>query len=866
MRRGTVKETMAGTSNKSAATVATRKKANLLPKTLIIIALAISMAFTQFAYAAGGEGQNEASAPESSISAEGTASSTEAPEQTPSGTSNQENPAEAQSNETPAVVGMTPALNEGQVSLMASNTLTIDTSVHPLNTTNLQSVLQTLYPNPADINAATTLEFTGNGSIGLGPNMSIPNTPMTLTPSMAYLNSLNINTLDLSSFSGTLVSGTFGIPKGTPSKITTAALGPNITSLPGYMFFANSSLTTVSNSLGAPAGVIDLASTNVTSFDALGCQFSFCHAATTITLGKNIPSLPTEVFSRCYNLKTISDTLAHAQSTPGVIDLEKTGITSIEGAGGQFRECTSLTTVTLGDSIPSLSQWLFYGCPALTTISDTLAHVQSTPGVIDLAETGVVSLKDAGRQFHACTSITTVTFNPAIPYLPTSTFSSCTSLTTVSDSLANAQGVSAGLVDMDRVPSLGAGGYQFHNTKALVYKDLDTQELVQFANTGVSTVFVSKNISTLTVNANAFANPYSAPSPNPKLYLHGPQATSPTTVVNPGNVAPAAIAYYYEVAATTDGNGSIAKSSGGFLPSVFENREVAAGNLASGNNYADELQGLTYTITPNAYYEVDKIEAEVNGTTTDITSACIDNLDGTWSFPGVANDTKFHVSFKFNPVTVTYDANGGTGGPSPETVTAPGSHALATSPTPTHASVSGNAVVFLGWTASPDSHIYTKADAAPALISTVSITNANMTVYAVWGLEETDEGTPAVVPAGGTGDTPTSPTQPGGPAATVLTAILSTTPAGSVSPTTPGTTNVQDESTPLASGEAETHCWVHYIILVGLVITLVYGTVAVVRSRRFKDQLEDLEALALQGTMDENTSSASGVAGKVYDR
>ena len=99
-------------------------------------------------------------------------------------------------------------------------------------------------------------------------------------------------------------------------------------------------------------------------------------------------------------------------------------------------------------------------------------------------------------------------------------------------------------------------------------------------------------------------------------------------------------------------------------------------------------------------------------------------------------DTKYKVE---------YDENGGNSDvPTPvENILTGTVHTLSTTG-PTHVQDNGVDVVFIGWTESPDTHIYTKDDTAPVTITTVTV-GGNTTVYAVWGLDTNGSNTADVL-------------------------------------------------------------------------------------------------------------------------
>jgi len=83
--------------------------------------------------------------------------------------------------------------------------------------------------------------------------------------------------------------------------------------------------------------------------------------------------------------------------------------------------------------------------------------------------------------------------------------------------------------------------------------------------------------------------------------------------------------------------------------------------------------------------------------------------------------------------TLTYDVNGGNNdGPASKVVLAQNNFPLNTTVTPTHATVGGRAILFLGWTAARNTTIYERSSVTPSTITEVDI-HADTTVYALWG-------------------------------------------------------------------------------------------------------------------------------------
>ncbi len=88
---------------------------------------------------------------------------------------------------------------------------------------------------------------------------------------------------------------------------------------------------------------------------------------------------------------------------------------SIVGIGMfSFQNCVNLTSVTLGDSVYAIRNSAFYGCSSLQTIN--------IPSSLSILE---------GQAFKNCTSLTSINIPDNITVIENSTFSNCNNLTTV---------------------------------------------------------------------------------------------------------------------------------------------------------------------------------------------------------------------------------------------------------------------------------------------------------------------------------------------------------------------------------------------------------------------------------------------------
>ena len=452
------------------------------------------------------------------------------------------------------------------------------------------------------------------------------------------------------------------------TSLTKITLGQNITSLPFNVFFSCTSLVTLSDTLSnanANPDVIDLEKTGIIKFETsssassyIGRQFEKCTSITKVTLGQNITSLPVGVFRDCQSLVAISDTLINIMLNDDVIDLEKTGVTILEGTGNrhgyQFYGCSSITKVTLGQAITSLPTYVFYDCKNLIAISDTLANVTLNDDVADFEKTGVTQFESGGAQFRNCVSLTTVTLG-SISYLPANIFSnymnsSTTNLTTLADTLENARGKSAGLIDLGIITdNLDAGGHQFNDIARLAnpsdgfYIDKASYTVPSSAFRQAGKIFLAEVCTQFTYA--------SAGAESTELYIRGPEATSPTTITGAILRGPERI-YYYQTSITTNGAGTAnVDSQSGHLLGAIDRRERLEGRLPANMNtkWAPHNTTLRYTLIPNSGGQVARIEKVVNGVTTNITAQCTGNVNGgVWTFPGVTADTEFIVTFRMS--------------------------------------------------------------------------------------------------------------------------------------------------------------------------------------------------------------------------
>ena len=125
--------------------------------------------------------------------------------------------------------------------------------------------------------------------------------------------------------------------------------------------------------------------------------FSRCTSLISITIGNSVTSIGYEAFYECSALTSI---------------ILPNSVTSI--GDGAFAWCSALTSIILPDSVTSIGVDAFYGCSSLTSIT---------------IPNSVTSIEDGA--FYNCSSLTSITIPNSVTSIGGSAFYGCSSLTSI---------------------------------------------------------------------------------------------------------------------------------------------------------------------------------------------------------------------------------------------------------------------------------------------------------------------------------------------------------------------------------------------------------------------------------------------------
>ena len=194
----------------------------------------------------------------------------------------------------------------------------------------------------------------------------------------------------------------------------------------GYLFYEDGETCYLLGYTGSDTDLTLPADCHGKEYEIYRYAFYDCSSLTSVTIGDSVTSIGEHAFYDCSSLTSVT-----------IPD----SVTSIGDYA--FYDCDSLTSVTIPDSVTSIGEHAFSGCSSLTsvTIGDSVTSIGNSAfsGCSSLTSVtipdSVTSIGD--HAFYSCDSLTSVTIGDSVASIGNYAFSYCDKITTLTVSAGN---------------------------------------------------------------------------------------------------------------------------------------------------------------------------------------------------------------------------------------------------------------------------------------------------------------------------------------------------------------------------------------------------------------------------------------------